>query len=88
MGKGKGNEVTPGFSYKKWTKLRFKDEFGNSRCDCPPCKDKRKKLKDKLDMKEYLKKLKGENYFDPKNIPKLKKIEQKINAMQIPKKWT
>jgi hypothetical protein len=27
-------------------------------------------------------------FFDPKNIPKLKKIEQKINAMQIPKKWT
>jgi len=31
---------------------------------------------------------KSETFFDPKNIPKLKKIEEKIKAMQIPKKWT
>jgi len=26
-------------------------------------------------------------FFDPKNIPKLKKIQNKIESMQIPKKW-
>jgi len=26
-------------------------------------------------------------FFDPKNIPKLKKIEARLNSMQIPKKW-
>jgi len=27
------------------------------------------------------------DFHDPKNIPKLKKIEAKLNSMQIPKKW-
>ncbi len=27
------------------------------------------------------------SFHDPKNIPKLKKIEARLNSMQIPKKW-
>ncbi len=27
------------------------------------------------------------SFHDPKNIAKLKKIEARLNSMQIPKKW-
>ncbi len=27
------------------------------------------------------------SFHNPKNIPKLKKIEARLNSMQIPKKW-
>lgn len=47
-------------------------------------KSKARKIKKKA---KIVKPVKTETFFDPKNIPKLKKIEEKINAMQIPKKW-
>ncbi len=47
-------------------------------------KTKARKIKKKV---KIVKPDKSETFFDPKNIPKLKKIEEKINSMQIPKKW-
>ena len=46
---------------------------------------KHRKIKKKA---KIVKPDKSETFFEPENIPKLKKIERKINAMQIPKKWT
>jgi len=56
------------------------------------CKIKRKwsccgKLIAGKDLQEHIKEDHLGDFTDPKNIPKLKKIEEKINAMQIPKKW-
>lgn len=47
---------------------------------------KKKKNNNLVDTREQTN-LVHKSFFDPKNIPKLKKIEEKINAIQIPKKW-
>jgi len=60
----------------------------NGRYDKRQRKIKENKPKtDKIDVTKHPN-LVHKSFFDLKNIPKLKKIEQKINAMQIPKKWT